>query len=90
MGQQFEQESSKFQSDIAQKYQLFTNQQNISNEFETMLHSQVKEFQSECKKPAPNQSKLKLIVNSVMALVKDVGILLLKHELCKGITLLLT
>ena len=65
-----------------------TNQQNISNPIKATLQSKVKDFEEECKKPAPDQTKLKSIFNSVIPHAKDVGILLLKHALDKGITLL--
>ena len=64
-----------------------TNQQIYQIQLK-LLQSKVKDFEEECKKPAPDQTKLKSIFNSVIPHAKDVGILLLKHALDKGITLL--
>jgi len=83
-------DQSIFQTCTIENILTITNQQNISNEIKASLQSKVKEFEEECKKPAPDQSKLKSIVNAVMLTAKDVGILLLKHALDKGITLLFT
>ena len=81
---------SIFQTYTIENILTLTNQQNISNEFKMMLQSQVKEFEEECKKPAPDQSKLKSILNYVLPSSKDVGILLIKYALDKGIQLLFT
>lgn len=55
-----------------------------------MLQSKVKDFEEECEKPVPDPPKLKSIFNSVMPHAKDVGVLLFKHALDRGITLLFT
>lgn len=81
---------SIFQSYTIENILTISNQQNISNEFKTTLQSQVRNFEEECKKPAPDQTKLKSILNSVLPVAKDVGILLIKHALDKGITLSFT
>ncbi len=79
---------SIFQTYTIENILTITNQQNISNEIKATLQSKVKDFEDECKKPVPDQSKLKSIVDSVIPIAKDVGILLLKHAIDKGIILL--
>jgi hypothetical protein len=62
----------------------FTSQQNITIECKTILRSQIKDFEQECKKSNSDQAKLKSILNYVCPIAKDVGLMLIKYGLDSG------
>ena len=75
---------------LAYYYLSYEKTRNSShrNEIKATLQSKVKEFEEECKKPTPDQSKLKSILNYVRPNSKDVVMLLIKYALDKGIPFL--
>ena len=81
---------SIFQTYTIENILTLTNQQNISNESKTILQSHIKGFEGECEKSTPDHTKLKTILDSVLPIAKDVGLLLIKHALDKGIQLSFT
>jgi len=79
---------SILQSFTMENILTISNNQNISNEVKIALQSRVKEFEEECNKSPPDQSKMKSILDFVRPISKDVFILLIKYALDKGIPLL--
>ncbi|SRR6266516_3779549 len=73
------------QDNSIENIMTIVTQQDISVENKTILQSQIRAFEQECKKSDPDSSRLRSILNTVCPIAKDVGLMLIKYGLDNGI-----